>query len=390
MKHTIRKSAGPLFVLLLSFLINPAQAHGAITEELSNLLSQAKELDNQLAQIDMTDSVPCGELMAAHRSALLLIAGLEAQYVLLAPPISLDDNMLQALADLSLTVSSIANRNQGLSLALVLLDATTDRLFISSGMAAMLRLSDDIGVMADRILEMADKILVMADNIGIMADRIIETQLIQNDNIALTQASMLETQQNIIALINPVGTDTYTVEIDTLNLAGNLLAGEISATLLTPLNLARQWTGMAADVNGLRTQVEALHDAVTTAARTNSFIVDTESYTALADLSIMISSIGIAMEGKAIATEALQSLVSDSTLELSMEGLLQMSADIGVMADRILEMADLILAMADNIGLTADQIIATQQLQSTNYTAALDSVEASQSIAIGIIAVNDL
>jgi hypothetical protein len=230
----------------------------------------------------------------------------------------------------------------------------------------------------------------MADNIGIMADRIIETQLIQNDNIALTQASMLETQQNIIALINPVGTDTYTVEIDTLNLAGNLLAGEISATLLTPLNLARQWTGMAADVNGLRTQVEALHDAVTTAARTNSFIVDTESYTALADLSIMISSIGIAMEGKAIATEALQSLVSDSTLELSMEGLLQMSADIGVMADRILEMADLILAMADNIGLTADQIIATQQLQSTNYTAALDSVEASQSIAIGIIAVNDL
>ena len=70
--------------------------------------------------------------------------------------------------------------------------------------------------------------------------------------------------------------------------------------------------------------------------------------------------------------------------------MLRQADDIGTMADRILEMADLILVMADNIGLTADQIIATQQLQSTNYAATLTSVEATQGIAISIITVNSL
>ncbi|RKZ92530.1 MAG: hypothetical protein DRR19_03935 [Candidatus Parabeggiatoa sp. nov. 1] len=49
----------------------------------------------------------------------------------------------------------------------------------------MLRLSDDMGKMADRIGQMADRI-------GSMADRILETQKIQNENIQLTQQSMLE------------------------------------------------------------------------------------------------------------------------------------------------------------------------------------------------------
>ncbi len=44
----------------------------------------------------------------------------------------------------------------------------------------ILRLSDDIGVMADRIL-------LMAKEIGIMADRIVETQEIQSQNLAATQ-----------------------------------------------------------------------------------------------------------------------------------------------------------------------------------------------------------
>ncbi len=49
---------------------------------------------------------------------------------------------------------------------------------------AMLRLSDDIGIMADRILFTEEQIGIMADRIGIMADRILETQRIQNENIA--------------------------------------------------------------------------------------------------------------------------------------------------------------------------------------------------------------
>lgn len=58
---------------------------------------------------------------------------------------------------------------------------------LKSVSSTVLRLSDDIGVMADRIL-------VMADNIGIMADRIVKTQEIQSANlnasIKLIQMSM--------------------------------------------------------------------------------------------------------------------------------------------------------------------------------------------------------
>jgi hypothetical protein len=67
---------------------------------------------------------------------------------------------------------------------------------------AMLALSDDILEMADKIGEMADRILVMADDIGDMADRIIETQEIQNENIALTQSNILEAQKNFNQILN--------------------------------------------------------------------------------------------------------------------------------------------------------------------------------------------
>ncbi len=50
-----------------------------------------------------------------------------------------------------------------------------------------LRLSDDIGIMADRILFTEEQIGIMADRIGEMADRILETQRIQNENIARVQ-----------------------------------------------------------------------------------------------------------------------------------------------------------------------------------------------------------
>ena len=46
--------------------------------------------------------------------------------------------------------------------------------------------------------------------------------------------------------------------------------------------------------------------------------------------------------------------------------MLQLSEDIGDMADRILEMADKILEMSDKIGDMADKIVETQKIQSQN------------------------
>lgn len=66
---------------------------------------------------------------------------------------------------------------------------------------AMLRLSDDIGTMADRIGEMADRIVSTELQIGIMADRILDTQRLQNENVALTQANLLKAQENFNNLL---------------------------------------------------------------------------------------------------------------------------------------------------------------------------------------------
>ena len=154
--------------------------------------------------------------------------------------------------------------------------------------------------------------------------------------------------------------------------------------------MATKWGDIATGVSNLKSQVEASYATIKTASESNTQYIDIDSYAALADMSIMVSSVSIAVEGLAIATEGLSVLTHDSTLDVSTDSILALSADIGIMADRILEMADLILAMADNIGLTADQIIATQTLQSTNYASTLAMVESTQQISISIIALNSL
>jgi len=244
--------------------------------------------------------------------------------------------------------------------------------------------------MANRILEMADKILLMADNIGTMADRIILTQQIQSENLALTQVSILATQQNSLALVSVINTSTYNADFNAQIWTGNILAADMSTTWLTQFNMSTAWASLATDVESLLAQITTTHEMISAAAATNTIYLDVDSYTALADMSIMVNAISVAMEGLALATEGLSPITRDITLSDSMNSILQLSTDIGVMANRILEMADLILAMADNIGLTSDQIIATQQLQTTNYAATLASVETTQEIAISIIAINSL
>ncbi len=53
---------------------------------------------------------------------------------------------------------------------------------VDASEATTLRLSDDIGVMADRIGEMADRILWTEGQIGVMADRIVESEYLIADS----------------------------------------------------------------------------------------------------------------------------------------------------------------------------------------------------------------
>ena len=397
----INKSAAVISILLLSTLFNLSLAAKPVTDttldtasplagDLQALLVEATALNTQLESTTLTDTNMCSELLNAHVSADSLINNIEAVNAGLSAPISIDVDSMQALDNLSAMMVTIAGNSTSLSSSISTLNNTTDMLAISSALNSMLRLADDIGTMADRILEMSDKILVMADNIGLMADRIIITQQIQSDNLALTQSSILTTQQNSIAMFRVINTSTYSADINSQTSTGNFLAFDIGATFLTTFNLASQWSGIATDVASLKAQVETTHAAITAASVDNTMYIDAAGYADLAEMNIMISSVAIAVEGLALASEGLSPITGDVTLSDSMGSILQLSTDIGIMADRILEMADLILAMSDNIGMTADQIIAAQSLQSTNYAATLASVEATQGIAITVIAINAL
>lgn len=391
----IRNIIAAISVLMISSVLSAAYgakpvAVAPLAEDIQALLTEAQSLDAQIAGINLTDENLCSELLTAHQSADALVNNIESVNAGLSSPLSIDADSLQALDDLSSVVVNIGSSSTGLSLDVASLNTTTDMLKISSGITSMLRLADDIGTMADRILEMSDKILVMADNIGLMADRIITTQQIQSANLALTQASILATQQNVLALVSTTNSNVYNIDLNSQLVTGNFLSADIAATLLSQLTMAFQWANMASDVDSLKTQITATYNAIATASEANTMYADPATFTALAEMSIMMNAIAVAMEGQVLATEALSFTTGDATLTDSMGSILQMSADIGVMANSILEMADLILAMSDNIGLTADQIIAAQTLQSTNYAATLASVEALQLTAISIITVNSL
>jgi len=66
---------------------------------------------------------------------------------------------------------------------------------------------------------------------------------------------------------------------------------------------------------------------------------------------------------------------------------LQLSSDIGEMADRIGEMADNVLIMSDNIGLMADRIIVTQGIQSENMLLTQNTVLQTQTNILALVSV---
>jgi HAMP domain-containing protein len=95
----------------------------------------------------------------------------------------------------------------------------------------ILRLSDDIGVMADRIL-------LMAKEIGIMADRILETQEIQSRNLAATQ------QLSRYAMTLTNGQINTTRESANTNLNSGFNTGINSAQSMQMQNSSQGFIGM--------------------------------------------------------------------------------------------------------------------------------------------------
>jgi hypothetical protein len=165
----------------------------------------------------------------------------------------------------------------------------------------MLQLADDIGAMADRIGEMADKILVMADNIGLMADRIIETQEIQSQNLALTQNSMLQSQTTLLGLVSVVETASYDLDLNTLVAQGDLLAAQLTAMVLNPVTIKYQLAEAAADVEAFKAQVLTMTATIKIAGAGNTMVIDDSTLMATTNMAIMTSSLATVLNGYNLA-----------------------------------------------------------------------------------------
>ncbi|WP_456387179.1 hypothetical protein [Desulfolithobacter sp.] len=205
-RHHVLTLATFLFLLLSTQPVRAALDSAAFTAELNGLILQGNDLlvqVNNTTLNSLTMDIQLSDLETAVASYQANIAATYDSVVAAAgTTLSLTSDMLVALQTLSTVSLSLANAFADLTVQIGGLSASTSLAILDSSLAAMLRLSDDIGLMADRILEMADKILVMADNIGLMADRIIATQIIQSDNLKLTLDATLTTQDNTIKLIS--------------------------------------------------------------------------------------------------------------------------------------------------------------------------------------------
>ena len=292
---------------------------------------------------------------------------------------------LDVLDDLSYLSQNMSVESVRLSMELNTITDTAELFEYSAGLNAILQLSQDIGAMADRILEMADRILIMADNIGLMADRIITTQVLQNQNIALTQSSILLTQQNIVLLSDSLSTITYNVTLGQIIDNTEALSNEMNQTNFTTNNMQNELATLQSQTVILLESMTTLLDLMVTNSAKMSHYINADTLTMLGDLSGIHRSLSASLESYANMIEQLAPLTDTVILSDATSTMLQLTKDIGIMSDRIMKMTNNIYIMADNIGLMTDKIVTTQNIQMTNVALTKSSLLTSQSIMITVI-----
>lgn len=376
--------------LLGMLLLTTAPAQASLATDLETLNTQASALNEHLLVTTVASDTTCGRLLDANRMARDLVNNITQIDESLAAPLQVDAATLDALDQLSHTTLAVANETLRLSVDLNAVSGTVQAFTLKDGIVAMLQLSDDIGTMADRIGEMADKILVMSDNIGLMADRILITQELQNQNIALTTQSILQTQTNALAVVAVVEDSSYNLNFTNLITNGELLTARMMAVAFSPGTMDDELARIATDVQNFLAEVQTIHDIVSLDTAASTMYISADALKQLFDMSIMLTGLATAIDGYVIAIGGLQTVTADPTLASSLQSMLQLSADIGLMANRILEMADQILIMADNIGLQADQILATQEAMNLNVATTQSSILAAQTFTVNLIALRGL
>lgn len=372
----------PLAVALSLFSL---PSHASLTTDLQGLVAGAAALKARLAGITLPAPGACAELGALNTSIEDYNASIGGVTARLAAPLTLTRDDLTALDDLSRLALDMAGNAARLSQDLRTVEGVYQVFEYRAALSAMLRLSDDIGTMANRILEMGDRILVMADNIGLMADRILITQQLQNSNVALTQAAILTTQQNMVALSDSLSTIAYNLTLGQLKIDTQALSDRMGATTLTSGTMASQLATLETATTALLTRTVSLYTLTMQTSQGASHYIDGDTLTLLGDLSTLNKALAAALANYANAINALAPYTDNIVLRDATASMLRLTRDIGTMADRIVEMGDKIIVMADNIGVMSLRIVDTQNLQQSNIVLTQNSVLTAQSVTLTVI-----
>jgi hypothetical protein len=370
-------------LLLVPLLFGTAQA--TLTEDLQGLVGQGDALDADLGAFSFETGGTCSQLGTLNTSIEDYIAGIEALGAQLSEPLSLTQEDLTSLEDLSALARSMAEESLRLALEVQSIDDAADLVEYRAGLSAMLRLSDDIGTMADRILEMADRILLMADNIGAMADKIVYTITLQSANMAVIEAAMLTTQENMVRLNASLTTIAYNLTLGQLVSNGGVLASDMNSTVLDESNMASELVRLESEAASMEASLVGLFVLINTDSGDASHYLDGDTLTYFTDLSEINLALAMSIERYADSINQAAPLTQTPVLSDATASMLRLAQDIKVMGDRIMEMSARIVVMADNIGIMSGRIVEVQGMMNDDMALSAASLGASQRIIVDVI-----
>jgi hypothetical protein len=369
----------------LALFIVSSSAFASLTTDLQGLVTQLTAIQTQIDAIQIPSATACADLKSLDTSIKSFTTNVNTVTAAVPSTVTLSTTDLTSLDQLSALALATSTDAAFLSQQLRNLDDIAAMFEYRTSLAAMLRLSDDIGTMADRILEMADRILVMSTNIGTMADRILATQRLQNQNIALIQSALLTTQINMVALSSSLSTIAYNLSLGQLQSDTGALAFQMGGISLTPSNMASQLYTFETSTALLVQSTNILYALLEQNSTNLSHYINGDTLTLLGDLSNVNSALAAALDTYAQQINTLAPLTNTVVLSDATASMLRLTADIGIMGGRIMEMVDKIIVMADNIGVMSDRIVETEQIQQTNLVLTQNSLLSAQSVTINVI-----
>jgi methyl-accepting chemotaxis protein len=168
---------------------------------LADITNSINTIDNLIQKVDNIDmAIQRQEDATILEEFLQKIAGYEIRLNQFVNRINFDNVDAQKLDEFLTKSEELAFKTQMLTEKITSLVNSSDKIApnyihtLDALLATTLRLSDDIGVMADRIGEMADRIVYTEELIGQMADRIVHTEHLITET-ATKMANMISTAQ---------------------------------------------------------------------------------------------------------------------------------------------------------------------------------------------------